>query len=109
MCVQFLKSCVQFLMDTILNLAIVQFLIEKKGDARWIHLSCIGGKGRHTLVGCVSLFINYIKKDCPQKILHMTPLELHVARAHLDTCNVQSRRGYIQPLDPSNCHMFKSW
>jgi hypothetical protein len=32
-CVLFLKSCVQFLMDTILNLAIVQFLIKKKGDA----------------------------------------------------------------------------
>jgi hypothetical protein len=31
-CVQFLKSCVQFLMDTILNLAIVQFLMKKKGD-----------------------------------------------------------------------------
>jgi hypothetical protein len=39
----------------------------------------------------------------------MTPLELHVARAHLDMCSVQSRRGYIQPLDPSNCHMFKIW
>jgi hypothetical protein len=32
-CVQFLKSCVQFLMDTILNLVIVLFLVMKKGDA----------------------------------------------------------------------------
>jgi hypothetical protein len=31
-CVQFLKSCVQFLIDTILNLVIVQFLMKKKGD-----------------------------------------------------------------------------
>jgi hypothetical protein len=30
--VQFLKSCVQFLMDTILNLAIVQFLMKIKRD-----------------------------------------------------------------------------
>jgi hypothetical protein len=30
-CVQFLKSCVQFIMDTILNLAIDQFLMKKKG------------------------------------------------------------------------------
>jgi hypothetical protein len=29
-CVQFMKSCVQFLMDTILNQAIVQFLIKKR-------------------------------------------------------------------------------
>jgi hypothetical protein len=34
-CMQFLKSCVQFLMDTILNLAVVQFLMKKKGDARY--------------------------------------------------------------------------
>jgi hypothetical protein len=33
-CVQFLKSCVQFRMDTILNLTIVQFLMKKKGDTR---------------------------------------------------------------------------
>jgi hypothetical protein len=31
-CAQFLISCIQFLMDTILNLAIVQFLMKKKGD-----------------------------------------------------------------------------
>jgi hypothetical protein len=30
--VQFLKPCIQFLIDTILNLAIVQFLMKKKGD-----------------------------------------------------------------------------
>jgi hypothetical protein len=31
-CVEFLKSCVKFPMDTILNLVIVQFLMKKKGD-----------------------------------------------------------------------------
>jgi hypothetical protein len=35
-CVQFLKSCVQFLMDTILNVA-----NEKKGDALMQHVSLI--------------------------------------------------------------------
>jgi hypothetical protein len=30
--VQFLKSCVQFFINTILNLSIVQFLMKKKGD-----------------------------------------------------------------------------
>jgi hypothetical protein len=30
-CVQFLKHCVQFLMNTILNLAIIQFLMKNKG------------------------------------------------------------------------------
>jgi hypothetical protein len=44
-CVQFLKSCVQFLMDTILNLAIVQFLMKKKGDALWLRASRICEKG----------------------------------------------------------------
>jgi hypothetical protein len=39
-CVQFLKFCVQFLMDTILNLSIVQFLMMKKGD------TCYGGVSR---------------------------------------------------------------
>jgi hypothetical protein len=47
-CVQFLKSCVQFLMDTILNLAIVQFLMKKKGDARYRGASPISIKERHT-------------------------------------------------------------
>jgi hypothetical protein len=40
-CVQFLKSCVQFLVDTILNLAIVIFLMEKKEDAPTQRVSCI--------------------------------------------------------------------
>jgi hypothetical protein len=35
-CVQF-----QFLMDTILNLVIVQFLMKKKGDVLMKHTSCI--------------------------------------------------------------------
>jgi hypothetical protein len=40
-CVQFLKSCVQFLIDTILNLAIVQFPMKKKGDTLTQRASCI--------------------------------------------------------------------
>jgi hypothetical protein len=36
-CVQFLKSCV----DTILNLAIVLFLMKKKGDVPMQCTSCI--------------------------------------------------------------------
>jgi hypothetical protein len=34
-CVQFMKPCVQFLMDTILNSTIVLFLIKKKGDVHY--------------------------------------------------------------------------
>jgi hypothetical protein len=34
MCLQFLKPRVQFLMNTKLNLAIVKFLMKKKGDTR---------------------------------------------------------------------------
>jgi hypothetical protein len=45
MCVQFLKSCVQFLMDTILNLTIAQFLMKKNGDVLAVHASRILAKG----------------------------------------------------------------
>jgi hypothetical protein len=45
----FLKSCVQFLLDIILNLAIVLFLKKKKGDACSLHASRIGGNGRHAI------------------------------------------------------------
>jgi hypothetical protein len=44
-CVQFLKSCVQFFMDTILNLTIAQFLMKKKGDALSVRASRILVKG----------------------------------------------------------------
>jgi hypothetical protein len=44
-CVQFVKSCVQFLMDTILNLTIAQFFLKKKGDALSVHASRILVKG----------------------------------------------------------------
>jgi hypothetical protein len=36
-------------MDTILNLAIVQFLMKKKGDTHWLRVYHIGGKGWHVL------------------------------------------------------------
>jgi hypothetical protein len=50
-CVQFLKYCVQFLRDTILNLTIVQFLMKKKGDAHYegASVSPMSIKGRHVL------------------------------------------------------------
>jgi hypothetical protein len=44
-CVQFLKSRVQFLMDTILNPAIAQFLMKKKGDMLSVCVSRILVKG----------------------------------------------------------------
>jgi hypothetical protein len=49
MCVQFLKSCVQFLMDTTLNLVIVQFVMKIKGDTPTKRASPISIKGRHAL------------------------------------------------------------
>jgi hypothetical protein len=39
---------------TILNLAIVQFLVKKKGDMRYMGASPISVKGRHALWGRVS-------------------------------------------------------
>jgi hypothetical protein len=57
-CVQFLKPCVQFLMDTILNLEIVQFLVKKKEDTLLLRSSAISGKGRCAIWARVS----YLKK-----------------------------------------------
>jgi hypothetical protein len=53
-CVQFLKSCVQFLMDTIPNLAIAQFQMKINGDAPTKRASPISIKGRRALWGRVS-------------------------------------------------------
>jgi hypothetical protein len=66
--VLFLKPCVQFLIDTILNLAIVQFLIKKKGDTCYGSTSPISIKARHSLWGHIS----YLNKR-----------ETHVMGAHL--------------------------
>jgi hypothetical protein len=52
-CVQFLKPCVQFLMDTILNPTIVQFLMKKKRDTRYGGTSLCQEKG-DTCFGGVS-------------------------------------------------------
>jgi hypothetical protein len=87
-CVQFLKFCVQFLVDTILNLAIVQFLMKKKRDAPTQRASHICGEGRRNgrlmsdekgdvpmqrasrISGtCVSLLFNMDKKECLQNII----------------------------------------
>jgi hypothetical protein len=53
-CVQFLKPCVQLLMNTILNQTIVHFLMKKKGDMRYRGVSRISGKWRRALWGHVS-------------------------------------------------------
>jgi hypothetical protein len=65
--VQFLKPCVMFLMDTILNLAIIQFLVKQKGDAQY--------------GGCASLLLNCIKKTINRTFstgpfLHRTPVPI---------------------------------
>jgi hypothetical protein len=57
-CVQFLKPCVQFLMDTILNLAIVQFLVKEKRDMLLLHTSLILRKWRHAC----SMRVSYLRK-----------------------------------------------
>jgi hypothetical protein len=53
-CMQFLKPCVHFLVDTILNLTIVQFFMKKKGDTRYEGVSRISRKRRCALCGHVS-------------------------------------------------------
>jgi hypothetical protein len=53
-CVQFLKSCAQFLMNTILNLTIVRFLMKKKGDVQYRGTCPISIKERRTFWGRVS-------------------------------------------------------
>jgi hypothetical protein len=70
-CVQFLKPCIQFLMDSILNLVIVQFLMKKKGDTHNVGMPPmsrkgrrVSRKGRRVLWGCVSLLLHMHKKDC---------------------------------------------
>jgi hypothetical protein len=67
-CVLFLKSCVQFLMDIVLNLTIVQFLMKKKGDAHFLRVSLIGGKGRRALA---------------MRVSHRSQRETHYIGAHL--------------------------
>jgi hypothetical protein len=47
-------ECVHFLMDTITNLAIVQFLMKIKGDVPTKRVSPISIKGRRALWGRVS-------------------------------------------------------
>jgi hypothetical protein len=47
-CMQFLKPSVLFLMDTILNLSIGQFLMKKNGDTLLLRVSLILRKRRHT-------------------------------------------------------------
>jgi hypothetical protein len=52
-CVQFLNSCVQFLMDTILNLSIVQFFMKKNGGTHYRAMFHISREGRCALWGCI--------------------------------------------------------
>jgi hypothetical protein len=95
-CVQFLKSCVQFLIDIIPNLAIVQFLMKKKGDMPtktrvsyvrrretrpWNTRLLSEEKGdeptkcaSRILGTCVSFLLNMHKKEYLQIILYGMPL-----------------------------------
>jgi hypothetical protein len=57
-CVQFLKRCVLFLMDSILNLSIVHFLMKKKGDTLQIRASRTLRKGRHAR----SMRVSHLRK-----------------------------------------------
>jgi hypothetical protein len=58
---QFLKPYVQFLMDTILNLIIIQFLMKKKGDVCYDGACPISIKGRRVLWERVSQLPNCTK------------------------------------------------
>jgi hypothetical protein len=53
-----MKPCVQFLIDTILNLTIVQFLGKKKKDVLLLHVFFILRKGRHAC----SMHISFLMK-----------------------------------------------
>jgi hypothetical protein len=57
-CVQFLKPCVQFLMDTILNPAIVKFLMKKKGDVHYGACLLCQEKGD----ACCGGHVSYLRK-----------------------------------------------
>jgi hypothetical protein len=106
--VQFLKPCFQFLMGTILNLTIVQFLMKKKGDKLLLHVSPILGKGRHDCRTCVSYLSKREMRDMgahlPFAYLHKKwlPIENSTRDAHrgthlfyLDTCSVYSGRHHM--------------
>jgi hypothetical protein len=94
-CVQFLKPCVQFLMDSILN------LVKKEGDMLLLCASLILRKrthscsmrvtylrkGRRAIRGRVFILLNCTKKDYQQNILHWMLSAPH-ACARLDTCSV---------------------
>jgi hypothetical protein len=57
-CLQFLNSYVQFLMDTILNPAIAQFLMKKKGDTLSVRVSHILVKGDAPMKRASRILIN---------------------------------------------------
>jgi hypothetical protein len=135
-CVQFLKSCVQFLMDTILNLAIAQFLMKKKGDRCLVCASCIVGKGRHTnetrvshlskgrctLWRRISLLLNMSKKNTHRLFFTGFSLRQHTACplhtyaqvcVQTDTCGPGARStawstSYLTSLKQLDCRGFKS-
>jgi hypothetical protein len=71
-------------------------------------------KGRHTLVGRVSLFINCVKKIVHKKF-YTGPLLSYTWPVHVWTCAAGSSGGAvcrissIQSSNPSNYRMLKSW
>jgi hypothetical protein len=137
-CVQFLKSCVQFLMDHIMNPAIAQFLMKKNRDA--LSVLCVShlNKGRRanemrvshlnkwrcTLWKRVSPLLHMPKKEYPQIILHGTVLaptrsmtfgthtRTYVCQWSLCMPGARSTAWSTSCVTSSkhlDCHGFKSW
>jgi hypothetical protein len=83
--------CVQFLMDTILNLAFVHFLMKKKGDVHWLRVSRILDKGDVPSITHIPLLI----KSKTQCLTVYSPHELPTpvqAGAMQRACDAQGRK-----------------
>jgi hypothetical protein len=121
-CVQFLKSCLQFLMDTILNPAIAQFLMKKKGDATMKRVSRILINGGARCGGVSPLY--FICKKYLQIILHgilLAPTHSMTFGTHTRTyvcqwslCRPGARSttwstSCVTSLKHLDCRGFKSW
>jgi hypothetical protein len=83
--------CVQFLMDTIINLAIVQFLIKKKGDTHRLRVSRILDKGDASSITCVSLLIKSTKQFLTVYSPHELPTPTQ-AHAMQWACDARGRK-----------------
>jgi hypothetical protein len=84
----FLKSCVQFLMDTILNLAIAQFLMKKNRDALLVLCVSHLNKQRRELWRCIFPLLHMQKKNTYRLFSTRFSLHQHATRplAHIRGC-----------------------